>query len=587
MVWRNSTPSKWIVSKAVTLQFVEQIEGMMHVGNKLSLVLTLMVVGLVTGTANHASATSSGEPFQDDALAGRIFEQEAKLAEALRSYSPLVETYIQNLKFDKDLGNVPASDKYFIGRLLANGKDLQRQSFDKQDKKGLMSRVVDRMGSVYRMNYLPQGFMQLLVLNHRFDKENYQLKLQRQQFLGEVRTLVFDVQPQPRVKGPHFVGRIWVEDQDYNIVRINGRYAPDSGSRYNFHFDSWRLNMQPGLWLPAYVYTEESDAKYALVRNLTMKGQTRLWDYDRKRFGLQTEFTGMQVEPLTGRVSDQSGVSGNQISPRRSEYLLEREAEDNVLDRMERAGLLAPPGEVSKVLQAVINNLEITNNLNIDPEVRCRVLLTTPLESFTVGNTIVVSRGLLDVLPDEPSLAMVMAHELGHIALGHRMNTKYAFTDRLIFPDENIFAQIGMAQNERDEAAADQRGLEFLQKSPYKDKLASAGLFLRAVEAHSRSLSWLINPHFGDKLAKGSSITRMPELARSAPELAEKDINQIAALPLGNRIKLDPWDDHLEMQQDKTPLRSARDKMPFEVAPMFPELTRFKGGDSGVTKEPK
>jgi hypothetical protein len=45
------------------------------------------------------------------------------------------------------------------------------------------------------------------------------------------------------------------------------------------------------------------------------------------------------------------------------------------------------------------------------------VLLTTPLESFVVGRTIILSRGLLDVLPDEATLAAVLAHELAHIVL--------------------------------------------------------------------------------------------------------------------------------------------------------------------------
>src|SRR5215467_6924339 len=145
----------------------------------------------------------------------------------------------------------------------------------------------------------------------------------------------------------------------------------------------------------------------------------------------------------------------------------EREAEDNVLDRLERAGIVAPDGEVSKVMQTVVNNMEITNKLNIEPEVRCRVLLTTPLESFTIGHTIVVSRGLLDVLPDEASLAMVLAHDLGHIVLGHRLDTKYAFSDRMIFPDEEVFRQIGLTMSEHDEQTADQKGMELLQNSPY------------------------------------------------------------------------------------------------------------------------
>src|SRR5207244_6109737 len=65
------------------------------------------------------------------------------------------------------------------------------------------------------------------------------------------------------------------------------------------------------------------------------------------------------------------------------------------------------------------NNLEVTNNLDIQPEVRCRVLLTSTLESFTIGHTIVLSRGLIDVLPDEASLATMVAHELGHRSEEH------------------------------------------------------------------------------------------------------------------------------------------------------------------------
>jgi predicted Zn-dependent protease len=88
----------------------------------------------------------------------------------------------------------------------------------------------------------------------------------------------------------------------------------------------------------------------------------------------------------------------------------------------------------------VVNNLLVTNNIDLQGDVRCRVLLTSPLESFTIGHTIVISRGLLDVLPDEASLAMVLAHELSHIVLGHPFDTKLAFNDRMFFPDEDSFA---------------------------------------------------------------------------------------------------------------------------------------------------
>lgn len=545
----------------------------MRIARKVWLLALLMTAACAWAASEASTPQPQAPKSAADAMVDSIFYQEAKLVENMHKYTPVVETYIQNTKPDEELGEVPASDKYFLGRLVLDKHGINDKSYDKK-KMGMFSRVLDRLDSFYKMNYLPDGFMQLVFLSHGFDRKNYDLKYLRQEFLGDVRTLVFDVVPHKKIKGTHFVGRIWVEDQDHNIVRLNGTYEPQRSGNYFFHFDSWRMNMQPGLWLPAFVYTEDSDVKYDLMRKVSMKGQTRLWGYDLKHSGRQTEFTDMQVDTVND-VSDRSGDSANEVSPLESRHKWQREAEDNVLDRMERAGILAPAGEVSKVLETVANNLEITNNLNIQPEVRCRVLLTTPLESFTVGNTIVISRGLLDVLPDESSLAMVISHELAHIALGHSINTKYAFSDRMIFPDEQVIQKISMQHNDAEQEAADKKAVELLRNSPYKDKLSNAGLFLRALQAHSHELTALIDPNFGNKMAKGSEILHMATLMQSAPELKRGDAKQIAALPLGSRIKLDPWDDHVNLKRAKPePVLSARDKIPFEITPMIPNLVR-------------
>ena len=110
-----------------------------------------------------------------------------------------------------------------------------------------------------------------------------------------------------------------------------------------------------------------------------------------------------------------------------------------MVERLQVAGLMAPDGEVDRVLQTVANNLLVTNDLDL-PAVRCRVLLTTPLESFVVGRTIVLSRGLLDVLPDEATLAAVLAHELAHIVLHHSVGDGLLSGHTLPFSDLDIFA---------------------------------------------------------------------------------------------------------------------------------------------------
>jgi hypothetical protein len=191
----------------------------------------------------------------------------------------------------------------------------------------------------------------------------------------------------------------------------------------------------------------------------------------------------------------------------------------------------------------------------------------------------VLSRGLLDTMPDESTLAMVLAQELGHIALGHRIDTKYSFGDRMLFPDERVFKQIGLRQTDDDERAADAKGLEFLQKSPYKDKLTTAGLFLRALDTRKSDLSSLIGPHFGNRFTRTNLIHSTAET--TAPPLEMRNLTQLPALPLGSRILLDPWNDRVEMQKGKSvPLVSARDKMSFEVSPMFPNLVRMSSSPS-------
>jgi hypothetical protein len=196
---------------------------------------------------------------------------------------------------------------------------------------------------------------------------------------------------------------------------------------------------------------------------------------------------------------------------------------------------------------------------------------------FSVGNTIVVSRGLIDVLPDEASLATVLAHELGHILLGHTVGSKYAFSDRLLFSDESTYRNLGFRHVPEEETAADNKALELLKNSPYKQNLARAGLFLRELSNLGSGVTALSTPHLGSGFmdSKGR-VTRMVDVMNSAPALDHNKLDQTSALPLGARVKLNAWDDRVELLKT-TPAgtTSAREKMPLEVTPFFPHMTRY------------
>src|SRR6201988_4818290 len=375
------------------------------------------------------------QPRTMEEVVDRATNNENHLYGKIKEYSPLVETYIQNLKPDKELGFVPAGDKYFLGKAdFSKGVNLVNIS----DTNSKGKKVFLGIGNFFSfaMQYLPDGFLQMVFIDTTgFDRQHYKFDYVRREFLGEVRCLVFDVTPLPKSGKGRFLGRIWVEDQDYNIVRFNGGYGGSGHSSWYFHFDSWRTNVQPGLWLPSFVYSQESDVHYAITKHLDFRAQTRLWGYNLGHASQEQELSKILVETP---VQDDTKTA-NDLTPIQAQRSWDRQAEDNVIDRFERIGLISPRGEVDKVLDTVINNLEVTNNIDVDPEVRCRVLLTSTLEFFTFGHTILLSRGLADVLPDEASPASMLAHELSHVVLGHRVDSQYAFFDQILVEDKDTF----------------------------------------------------------------------------------------------------------------------------------------------------
>ncbi len=536
--------------------------------------LAIVVLGFVLGGSGAIASAAAPEPQQArtmDQVIDRVITNENRLDQQIRQYSPLVETYIQNLKPDKDLGYVPAGDKYFLGRADFS-KGVQLVSLSNAENKG--KKIFGSVGNFFSfaMQFLPDGFLQMIFIDtNGFDKQHYKFDYVRREFLGEVRCLVFDVSPQEKSGKGRFLGRIWVEDQDYNIVRFNGAYSGGGHSSWYFHFDSWRTNVQPGLWMPSFVYSEEKDLHYAMSKKLDFKAQTRLWGYNLGHSQQEQELSKILVETP---VNDDTKTA-NDLSPIQAQRSWDHQAEDNVIDRLERIGLVAPKGELDKVLDTVVNNLEVTNNIDVEPEVRCRVMMTSTLESYTVGHTIVLSRGLIDVLPDEASLATMVAHELSHIILGHRLDSTYAFFDQLLVDDKETFRHFGFARTKDEENAANAKAILLLNNSPYKGQLGNAGLFLSALAAREKEVPNLVSPHLGNR------VPVIGDLKASTPVDQKQNPQMIAALPIGGRVKLDPWNDTLSLIKSKPVGTVAeREKMPFEVTPFMPYLTRF-GTDAG------
>src|ERR1700730_7068877 len=233
-------------------------------------ILKMLPVALALSAVPLAAAQQQPTLTQ---VVDKIVAQEQAEVQSLRQYSPIVETYIQILRPNKDLGAVPNGDKYFLGRAeLAKGVELEPLISGSHIKHNM----IGGLGSMFSMEFLPRGFLQMIYLDtNGFDRQHYKFDYVGREFLGEVRCLVFDVDPSSKGDKGRFVGRIWVEDQDYHIVRFNGGYSGRSKTSYYFSFDSWRTNAGKNEWLPAFIYSEE--VGNAAVESF--RAQTRLWSY--------------------------------------------------------------------------------------------------------------------------------------------------------------------------------------------------------------------------------------------------------------------------------------------------------------------
>lgn len=520
------------------------------------------------------------------ALVQKAVGREKVLIKEIQQRTPLVETYIQDTKPDQKLYEVPIDDQYMLSRV-----DFGKIFFDKAYTPRAQAKKNARwfkgsMGSILSLShmlgldksvvYSPTGFMQMMFIDPSgFDTNHYVFSYVRREFLGNVRTVVFDVHPKVNGIG-RFYGRIWIEDQGGNVVRFNGTYTGptnEESSKHYFHFDSWRLNVQPDVWLPVAIYVEESQ-RIEGDKNIGLKAQTHFWGYSLKLPTRDSENVSVKVDDAVDKSSDSQDVG-----PLQASRMWITQAENNVIDRLVEAGLVAPvsqDGYEDKILGQIVINLVVPNNLAFTDQIHCRVLLTDTVEADTVGNTILLSKGLLDSLPNEPAIASVIAMELAHIALGHHIDTRYAFNDRLLFPDEASFQRIDMYHSDVDNATAAKKGMEYLENSMYKSQLAEAGIYYEYLQQRGKVLKALNTPKLGDSLLKADGTPWMADLEHMGPAINWDDLNQAYALPLGSWLKTDPWDDKVHMLDAKryAPM-NARDKMPFEVTPIFYRLQRY------------
>ena len=474
-----------------------------------SLPLSIFVVLAIPFCACGASKQpSSGADHAS--LATRVFDREHETIQYLSTLRPVVETYIQATDHE---GRPTGADVYFLGQWDVGAVLRSDLTHRVVPHVSLIAGQKERsIGSKFgdRYTFHPDDLTQMFFVDSAyFTSDYYSLSFEKEEMLGGVQCAVFDVAPLPAGALGRVEGKIWVEADSASIVRIHGRFTGEANRQDgNPEFDSWRWKAPSGFWIPNYLYSESTATNPAdSLPLLRMRMTIELWGYGHDR-----QFAERSDSPhLHARKSD--SVPG----------------EAKVVHWLDQNALLAKHGTADEAVCAIARRLIEVSQVP-QQRVNCRVLLTSPFESFAAGQTLVVSRGLLDLMPDEAALAAVISHDIAHILLGYSDPPAVNATGD-IFQQGRVPRAMKFHSNPAHERAVRDLAVALLQKSPYGGTLDRLNEFVAAVRNNDGKL---LRAPFGGQISA--------EIVSLATVICPVSRANAGALSLGSRMEVDPWD---------------------------------------------
>ena len=481
----------------------------------LSILISLLVAScvqaqdvLITGSDNEGARWTS------EKLAERIFNGEQITIAQVSKRAPMVETYIQSLDPEKTPEGL-IDDAYFLGRATLDPDSHQRsrlQLLTPEKKEGVPQ---IRVNTGDRWPLYPVGYVEMLFADVAdFDSDHYSLRYAGAESLGGKMFLRVEVRPLDPQKSGRFLGDIWVDSTSFRIARIAGTFSPKRlgfASKYlnasgisqlglYFHFESWRQEVSPGIWVPSYTYFDEqrSAGSGNLATGFHLRGHVWVWGY-------QTTEIGRAATKLpTSRTG------------------------------LEESGILASPGQVELAMNGIVEELERANGIT-SRAIGCRVLLTSPAEIFSIEDTVFVSRGLLNLVPNQSVLAALIAREIANFVPGDSPAKQGIQLTPLQAEPTADSSNVRMQHS--GQVDANERMLLLLKNTQYVSAVDELEAFFASLVLYSRRVPHLIKPLFGSSLLE--QARRQPGVSRPLP--AHLATSKAQKLELRGEYGVDSW----------------------------------------------
>jgi hypothetical protein len=444
--------------------------------------ILLMLVPIACGQeSTNGNPSIEFSALTHEQLTRKIFAAERNMIAGLADTRLVLETYLQSL-WPNTKAQSPIDDAYFLSAVDFK-RDFWTQDHGRRGYQTFLfgqteaSRRV-RVNNGKNWKLIPDGYLDMMFVDiEDFDSDTYELKYLQKDSWGGTSCLKFSVIPKKPRLGGQFEGQIWVETSNFKIVRIKGTFTASPlpfrkhlfGGEVGlyFTFDSVRQEVIPGTWLPSYTYFDENRRWQDLYHNgetdFHYRGHTFIWGYNDR---------GQTTVVRTKHNSDAIG-------------------------RLEKDKLLANPGLAEQQLNGIVRQILAASNVSM-PDIECRILLTTPIEIFSINHTIVLSRGLLNILPDQEVIAVLLAHEIGDMMIGAYGARPKAF-DESFFDEVGTrgFQGLGILRSPQKDAEAWKVGLTLASTAGYSKGVEHASLLFGALAVHSPQIPNLVRPRFG------------------------------------------------------------------------------------------
>lgn len=217
---------------------------------KISIRFVVLLISIMTVPGLALDAAAQGNPSQAeiDRIIKTFTAKETRFRRALNSYSFKRDALIQTL----GMGGQVTGEYHRVSQFTFDdqGNRFEKISFFPMPSfGGVTQEDLEDLGGISPFALEPAMI------------DRYNIKYVGKEKIDELNLYVFDVSPKvlpdpKKIKDRLFLGRIWVDDQELQIVKTRGKGVPETKINKFPNVETYREQID-GYWFPTYSYADE------------------------------------------------------------------------------------------------------------------------------------------------------------------------------------------------------------------------------------------------------------------------------------------------------------------------------------------